>query len=161
MELPNPLRGAIVAMNKDRVIGLDGALPWHYSADLKRFKRLTTGKTIVMGRLTWESIGSKPLPNRRNIVVSRKGVDGVECVENLRAVFDITERDDIWVIGGGQLYRAAFEYLNLLDITWVPDIVDDPSAVTFPEINPDHWVLAQESPLEEDYRLINAIYLRS
>ena len=66
-----PTRAAIVAMNAARVIGRDGTLPWHYSEDLKRFKRLTTGTTIVMGRNTFESIGSKPLPNRDNRVVTR------------------------------------------------------------------------------------------
>jgi len=160
MELPSPLLGAIVAMNQDRVIGLDGELPWHYSADLKRFKRVTTGKTIVMGRLTWESVGSKPLPQRRNIVVSRKGVEGVESYNTLQQALTACGQEDTWIIGGGQLYRAAFKYLNLLDVTWVPDQVNDENAVTFPEIDPAHWTLVKESPLEQDDRLINAIYLR-
>ena len=147
-------------MNKDRVIGLNGDLPWHYSADLKRFKRLTTGHTIVMGRLTWESIGSKSLPNRRNIVISRSTVDNVECYTSINDALESCEYDDIWFIGGGQIYRAAFSLLNLLDVTWVPDTVQDPTAITFPEIPEHEWRLVDSSPLEEDPRLVNSIYHR-
>ncbi|MGI9317478.1 MAG: dihydrofolate reductase, partial [bacterium] len=129
MTYPSPLRGAFVAMNKDRVIGIDGSLPWHYSADLKRFKQRTMGSIIVMGRFTWESIGSKPLPGRRNIIVSRSGVDGVECHNTIDSVMTACEGQDIWFIGGGQIYRAALHLLNLLDVTLVPDKVESPNTV--------------------------------
>ncbi|MEM7196294.1 MAG: dihydrofolate reductase, partial [Pseudomonadota bacterium] len=85
---PKPLVGALVAMNADRIIGLDGTIPWHHSEDLKRFKRLTTGTVIIMGRLTWESIGSKPLPERKNIVISRSQVDSVECYTSVESALN-------------------------------------------------------------------------
>lgn len=147
-------------MNKDLVIGIDGKLPWHYSADLKRFKRRTMGTIIVMGRLTWESIGSKPLPGRRNIVVSRKEVTGVECYKTINDVMKACDEDDIWFIGGGQIYRTAFHLLNLLDVTWVPDKVNLENAVTFPKISESEWQIAQQSPIEEEPSLINTIYTR-
>ena len=82
-DMPTPLRGAIVAMTRDNVIGLDGGLPWHYSENLKRFKRRTMGYAVVLGRVTWESIGRKALPGRRNIVISRSAVPGVECYHGI------------------------------------------------------------------------------
>ena len=69
-----------MAITQDRVIGADGKLPWHYSADLKRFKQLTLGTTIIMGRGTWESIGEKPLAERRNIVITRSLLADVQCL---------------------------------------------------------------------------------
>ena len=75
-------------MNEDRVIGRDGTLPWHYSQDLKRFKRLTTGSTIIMGRNTYESIGSKPLPNRDNRVVTRSRFENVACFSSVDDALD-------------------------------------------------------------------------
>ncbi len=160
MENPVPLRGAIVAMTRDRVIGLEGRLPWHYSDDLKRFKRRTMGCAIIMGRKTWESIGSTALPGRRNIVVTRKGVGGVECHGSPGEALDACGGSDAWVIGGGQVYRSAMPLLNLLDVTWVPDRIRAPGAVTFPSIDPDLWEVTAEGPLEGDSGLWNTIYLR-
>lgn len=160
MIYPSPLRGAFVAMNEDRVIGVDGTLPWHYSADLKRFKARTMGSIIVMGRYTWESIDSRPLPGRRNIVVSRRGVADVEYYPDIEGVMNACGESDIWFIGGGQIYRAVFHLLNLLDITLVPDKVDSPAAVTFPEINETDWKILQRGPIEADTRLSNTIYVR-
>ena len=147
-------------MNSERVIGVDGRLPWHYSADLKRFKQRTMGHVVVMGRRTWESIGSKPLPGRRNIVVSRSDMLSVECYQNIEQVLGACGNSDIWFIGGGQVYRAVFPILNLLDVTLVPDKVDSPNVVTFPEINAEDWKIHQRAPIEADPRLINSIYVR-
>ena len=154
-----PLRGAFVAMTRDRVIGVDGGLPWHYSEDLKRFKARTMGCVMVMGRKTWESIGSKPLPGRRNIVVSRRPVDGAECYISPRAALDACAGEDTWVIGGGQIYRETLDWVEVLDVTWVPDIIDDPDAVRFPEIDPDTWEETHREPVG-DNGLINVIYRR-
>ena len=74
-----PKRGIIAAVSPESVIGLDGKIPWHYSADLKRFKRVTMASTLIMGRLTFESMGSRPLPGRRNIVITKASLDNVEC----------------------------------------------------------------------------------
>lgn len=160
MSFPSPLRGAVVAMNKERIIGVDGGLPWHYSADLKRFKKRTMGNIIVMGRRTWESIGSKSLPGRRNIVISRSNVSGVECYQDIDQVMSACGDADIWFIGGGQVYRAVYPLLNLLDVTLVPDKVDSPDVVTFPDINEEHWKVCRRAPIEADPRLINTIYVR-
>ncbi len=151
-------------MNSDRVIGVDGDLPWHYSADLKRFKQRTLGTTIIMGRLTWESIGSKPLPGRQNIVISRSRPDTetenpLWCT-SIDAAIDCCATEDCWIIGGGQIYQQAMPILNLLDITFVPDQVDHPSAVRFPDIADGEWRLVEELPLEDAPELINRIYFR-
>ena len=98
-----PVRGAIVAMNRDNIIGLDGKIPWHHSGDLKRFKRRTMGAAIIMGRLTWESIGSKPLPGRRNVVISRNPVENAECYTDICTATRACEGGDTWIIGGGQI----------------------------------------------------------
>lgn len=154
------LRGAFVAMNARRVIGVNGGLPWRYSADIKRFKQRTMGYTIVMGRLTWESIGGKSLPDRRNIVISRSHIDGVECFSNLDKAFQALANDDVWIIGGGQIYLAVFDHLNLLDVTMVPDQINSPDTVKFPKIDPQSWRLASSNPLDENPALVNHIYLR-
>lgn len=147
-------------MNKERVIGVDGGLPWHYSADLRRFKQRTIGTTIVMGRLTWESIGCKTLPGRRNIVLTRSTLGGIETMNSIEAVLRVCATEDVWFIGGGQIYSAAMDALNLLDVTWVPDEIATATAVRFPEIDPNVWREVERSPLEDNPALINAIYHR-
>lgn len=134
-----PLRGAIVAMTRDNVIGINGRIPWHYSTDLKRFRRRTIGKNVVMGRLTWESIGRRPLPGRRNIVVGKHPADGVEWYPDIRQVLALCARQDTWIIGGGQVYRAALDWVTLLDVTYVPDRIPTDQAVLFPAIDPALW----------------------
>ena len=167
MALPSPLRGAIVAMNKDRVIGMDGDLPWHYSADLKRFKRRTLNTTIIMGRLTWESIGAKPLPGRRNVIVSRSvnasltdSQSNTYWYNDLNNALTSANEEDAWIIGGGQLYAASMHWLNLIDITLVPDEISRTDVVRFPELETDQWRLVEEQPLEEAPQLTNQIYQR-
>jgi dihydrofolate reductase len=94
----------IAAIARNRAIGLRGALPWHISEDLRRFKKLTSGHVVLMGRKTFESLG-RPLPNRRNVVVTSALIPGVECYPDpesaLRAVAD---QATVFVIGGGQLF---------------------------------------------------------
>ncbi len=77
------MRGILVAISPEGVIGKDNSIPWHYSEDLKRFKSLTLDKTVIMGRRTWESLPVKPLPERRNIVITRSSLDGVECFQSM------------------------------------------------------------------------------
>jgi len=167
MPHPSPLRGAIVAMNSDRVIGIDGDLPWHYTADLKRFKKRTLNKSIIMGRLTWESIGAKPLPGRRNMIVSRSSSSNMstpdasaEWFSSLDAALSSVEDQDAWIIGGGMLYAAAMDWLNLVDLTLVPDQIDRQDVVRFPDLDPNLWELTEEMPLEDAPQLINQIYHR-
>lgn len=153
-----PTRGAIAAMTSDRVIGLNGRIPWHYSSDLRRFKRVTMDSTIVMGRLTWESIGSKPLPGRRNIVISRNPVADVECYNSVRQALDAC-KVDTWIIGGGQIYIETLHWINTLDITYVPDVINDKKAVRFPVINADIWREQSSCRLPES-DLLNVVYCR-
>jgi len=146
------VRAAIVAMSRTRVIGVSGTLPWHYPADLRRFKHVTLGSTIIMGRGTWESIGSKVLPNRRNIVVTCHELMGVETHPSIDEALRRCE-DDIWFIGGAQLYTAALAYCDLIDMTHVPDHVTSEQAVYFPDLDPTEWRAGPLSPMVEDPRL--------
>lgn len=147
--------GAIAAMTKDRVIGLDNKIPWHYSEDFKRFKRVTLDSSIIMGRKTWESIHSKALPRRRNIVISRKPVADVEHYHCIADAVEACTTDDcpIWFIGGGLIYSEALSYCAILDITTVPDFINPENAVLFPEIDPVIWQAGPSVPLPADPRL--------
>ena len=155
-KLPTPLRGAIVAMTRDRVIGVDGDMPWHYGEDLKRFKRRTMGCAVIMGRVTWDAIGRKELPGRRNIVISRSVVSGVEHYDGIEQAMEACREQNLWVIGGEQIYRVAMGYLNLLDITWVPDVIERDDVARFPEIDGDCWRAMEESEVGEG--LVNVVY---
>ena len=123
----------IVAYDKNLAIGKDNTLVWRQSADLKRFKELTTGHTVVMGRKTYDSIG-KPLPNRRNIVITRQDIkiDGVEIINSIDDIKNIKE--DIFIIGGGEIYNQAIEKVDRMYITEVD--AEFPNADTyFPAIS--------------------------
>jgi dihydrofolate reductase len=132
----------IVAMSSNRVIGVDNRLPWHFSADLQRFKRITMGKPILMGRHTHESIG-RPLPGRHNIVLTADPeyrVPGCTVVHSLEAAFEAAGAEpELMVIGGSTLYErllpaAGRLYLTLIEREFTGDTY-------FPEI---HWADWQE-----------------
>lgn len=109
----------IVAMDAARGIGIDNRLPWHLPQDLAHFKRTTSGHTIIMGRKTFDSIG-RPLPNRRNIVVTRNPdwhASGVESVTSLADALQLTASEDAFVIGGAQIYIQALPLAQRLIIT--------------------------------------------
>lgn len=109
----------IAAIDRNRGIGKDGRLPWHISEDLQRFKRLTTGHTVLMGRKTFQSIG-KPLPHRRNVVLSRTPLPGVETYPSLETALAVLADDDIvFVIGGGQVYDRVLATADRLYLTIV------------------------------------------
>jgi dihydrofolate reductase len=117
---------AAVALN--RGIGKDGKLPWHLSEDLKRFKRLTTGHTVLMGRKTYESIG-KPLPHRRNVVLTSRLIPGVETHPTLDAALEALKNEEkIFVIGGGALYAMVLDNADEIYLTL---ILKDVEADTF------------------------------
>ena len=128
------MKGILVAVSPEGIIGKDNAIPWHYSTDLKRFKRLTTGNTIIMGRKTWESLPKKPLPERRNIVITRSSIDGVECFRSIDDALQTCE-GDIWFIGGAGIYEEAMEKVDVIDMTLVPDKVKGNNCIYFPIIN--------------------------
>lgn len=116
---------AIAAMAKNRVIGHRGAIPWHIPDELRWFKKVTTGQVIIMGRKTFESLG-RPLPNRRNIVLSRQGltttVEGVEVVGGVEALVQLLESEEreVWVIGGAEIYATLLPFSSELLLTEVP-----------------------------------------
>lgn len=106
---------AAVALN--RTIGRAGKLPWHIPEDLKRFKRLTTGHPILMGRKTFEALGS-PLPHRRNVVVTSHPLEGVESYSSLPAALQALEQEDlVFVIGGGEVFRQLLDRADVLYLT--------------------------------------------
>ena len=146
-------------MSPARVIGVDGALPWHYPADLRRFKELTLGATIIMGRLTWESIGCKSLPKRRNIVITGTELPHVETFPSIDEALLHCD-DPIWFIGGAKLYESALSYCDLVDITHVPDQILSDSAVYFPELSSAEWRPGPINPLKGDDRLKQQCYFR-
>lgn len=130
----------IVAMSKNQVIGVNNSLPWHISEDLKRFKQLTTGHPIIMGRKTYESIG-KPLPKRRNIVVTRNvdlKIKGVDVTNSIKSALDICKNSDtVFIIGGGMIYNLALPYVNHLHITKIDSFVDGDAF--FPDFDKSQW----------------------
>jgi dihydrofolate reductase len=150
--------GMIVAMTRDRVIGLDNRLPWRYPADLARFKRLTIGSTVIMGRKTWESLPKRPLVDRRNVVITRSTGLEVEHFPSLELALGQTS-GPAWIIGGAELYRAALPLVDFIDVTWVPDVVDAPAAVQFPPFPPD-LDPEPEAPHPDDPRLVLQRYTR-
>jgi dihydrofolate reductase len=110
----------IAAVARNRTIGMNGALPWHISDDLKRFKRLTTGHAVLMGRKTFESIG-KPLPNRRNVVLSSRPIPGVETYARIdEALQALEEETKVFVIGGGAVYAMVLDRADELFLTRIP-----------------------------------------
>lgn len=122
----------IVAHAENLIIGNEGKLPWHYSEDLKRFKRLTLGHTVIMGRKTYASIG-RPLPGRRNIVLSRTcQFEGIEVYPSLSlALGKVKDEDLVFVIGGERLYKETIEMADRLFVTVVHRQVEGDAS--FPE----------------------------
>ena len=110
----------IWAQEKDGGIGINNDLPWHISEDLKKFKKLTLNKPIIMGRNTWNSLPFKPLPKRRNVVLSSQSLNDVECYTSVENCLDgLANESDVFVIGGAQIYRAFYSYTHYLHITIV------------------------------------------
>lgn len=153
---PSPVkrRGRIiVAMTADGAIGLNGKIPWHYSADMRRFKRLTLNSTVIMGRKTWESLNIRPLPERQNIVVTRDRRVEAECYPSLQLALEHARHDSVWFIGGAAIYQEAVNYCDSLEITHVPDNVQDQNAVRFPPIDWSRWTAHPKLQFEDDARL--------
>jgi dihydrofolate reductase len=115
---------AIAAMSLNRVIGKEGKLPWHIPEDFNWFKKTTTGQAILMGRKTYESLG-RPLPNRRNLVVTRGGnLAGVEIVRDLEGFRSEDYPCDVWVIGGGEIYRQMLDRCEELYLSVIPRVIE-------------------------------------
>ncbi|MFA7415081.1 MAG: dihydrofolate reductase [Rhizobium sp.] len=161
----------VVAVSENGVIGNDGDMPWKLSTDLKRFKALTLGKPLVMGRKTFESIG-RPLPGRPHVIVSRNPdfhPDGVEVAPSLEAAIDRAAAiasalgvDEICVVGGGEIYRQALPLADTLHVTHVEaELAGD---TRFPSVDPRAFEKIEESPVpageRDTYATRYAIYRR-
>ncbi|AGA32758.1 Dihydrofolate reductase [Thioalkalivibrio nitratireducens DSM 14787] len=147
----DPRLEIIVAMDPDRVIGRDNALPWHLPDDLRHFRRLTTGHTVVMGRRTHESIG-RPLPDRRNLVLTRQpgwAAPGVEVFAAFEEALAAADSGRVFVIGGAELFKAALPRAAVLHLTRVHD--RHPGDVRFPAFG-DDWTLVWEEDHPPDER---------
>lgn len=129
----------IVAKAENNVIGKDNKLIWNIPNDLQYFKKITTGKTVVMGRKTYESIG-KPLPNRRNIVLTQNNdfyEDQVEIVHSIEEVLNL--EGEVMIIGGDSIYRQFMGYADKLYVTEIKEFFEGDTY--FPEIDKDRWAL--------------------
>ena len=141
--------GLVWAQARGGVIGADGGLPWHLPEDLARFKALTTGTTVVMGRATWESLppAVRPLPGRRNVVLSRRPgfrAPGATVAATLQhALAGAT--GDVWVIGGASVYRAALPIADLAVVTEIDAAYDGDTLA--PQPGPD-WEPVGREPAE-------------
>ena len=149
--MTQPAISMIVARSRNHVIGRDNQMPWKISADLQFFKRVTMGHPVIMGRKTWESIG-RPLPGRRNIVVSRNAsypLTGAELVGSLdEALKSLSEFPRVFVIGGAQLFTQAFNKADRLYITEIDLDVD--GGDTFFEVpNASEWNEVERTPGSE------------
>lgn len=140
----------IVAMTKTHVIGNNNTIPWHISDDLKTFKHLTSGNTVVMGRKTYESIG-KPLPNRHNIIISNSlatvsGAEICSSFENgIRRARELGKR--IFCIGGEEIYRSAIEVADYMYISWINQDFDGDTK--FPNFDICNWDLIEKKKFDE------------
>ena len=144
-----PLR-IIAAVSENGVIGRDGQLPWHLSADLKRFRKLTVNHTLIMGRKTYESIG-RPLPQRRNIVLSHREdfrPDGVQMVHSFEEALATAGADICFVIGGAMLYRLALPRADRLHLTRVHATFQ--GDVCFPDFDSNEWQLTEDDHHKAD-----------
>lgn len=130
----------VVAMTRQRVIGRKGRLPWHLPADLRLFRELTTGQTVIMGRETFVSIG-RPLPNRRNLVVSRTlpATPGVEICRSFHEALQMAAADGTktFVIGGEEIYRQALPIAAAMVVSWVRE--DHAGDTYFPDVDFAAW----------------------
>ena len=152
------MKGILVAVSPEGIIGKNNSIPWHYSADLKRFKRLTTGNTVIMGRKTWESLPIKPLPNRRNIVITRSSIEEIDCFRSIDDALQTCD-GDVWFIGGAGIYKEAMKKADLIDMTLVPDNITGNNCIYFPKIG-NEWKEEENNRLEEDPKLGHKTYTR-
>jgi len=153
----------IVAVSEDLGIGKDNELLWHISEDLKRFKSLTTGNAVIMGKKTWESLPRKPLPGRKNIVLTD---NRQEVIENAITAYSLQDaiskcssEEEIFIIGGGSIYR---QYMPLADRLFITHVHRKAAAdIYFPEIDPLVWeVTEKEEFIDGDIPYTYTIYDR-
>lgn len=151
--MPKPVLTLIAAVARNGVIGIDNRLPWRLPADLKHFKALTLGHTVIMGRKTWESLPAnfRPLPGRRNIVVTRDAgyhAEGATIATSLPAAIAAAQSGEAFVIGGAELYATALPLADRLQLTEIDATFEGDT--WFPAIDRPHWQeTARESHQDE------------
>lgn len=160
--------GIIAAVSKNGVIGIDGGIPWNYPDDMRYFRTTTLNSIVIMGRKTFESIG-KPLPNRKNMIISSKEMPelsnySVFNVEHFTSIDDalqnVKEGSNVWLIGGARIYEEGMQYVDEIHLTLTPDIISHPHAVRFPWINPQNFGQCEITPFETNPDLYHCIYRR-
>lgn len=163
----------IAAVAANRVIGRDGDMPWKLSTDLKRFKAMTLGKPVVVGRKTFESFGGKPLPGRPHVIVTRDasyGADGVEtaasleqALERAQAIASETGAEEVVVIGGGEIYAQAMAAADRLYLTHVEADIADGDTL-FPVVDDAVFECIEKTPVpageKDSFSTVFAIYHR-
>lgn len=144
----------IVAMDKNNVIGKDNDMPWHLPNDLKHFKETTLGHTMIMGRKTFDSIG-RVLPGRKTVVLTRseqkfpEEVDVIHSIEEILTLVKENENDEIFVIGGGELFKVMLAYADKLYVTVIDEAFD--GDVYFPKIDLEVWEeVSKEKGLKDE-----------
>jgi dihydrofolate reductase len=148
----------IVAMTRSRVIGKENKMPWHLPEDLKLFKKITSGNTVIMGRKTYESIG-RPLPNRQNIVIT-SGQVNIEGALVCRTITEALDKADqyghkIFFIGGAKLYMSALELVDYMYVSWLKQEYEGDAY--FPEFDVNDWEKMEETDYPE---FTNILYKR-
>ncbi len=150
----------IAAMTYDRVIGQNGKMPWRLKDEIKHFKELTTGGTVIMGRNTWESIGSRPLKNRQNIVLTRTfimdNINSCCAVSSVGEALDKASNDSVWIIGGGEIYKEFMPLADELHISWINKQVS--GSTYFPEfrhrVDIDWWYSRSSRKSNENFTYV-------
>ena len=139
----------IVAMSANHVIGVNNSLPWHISSDLKRFKQITSGHRVVMGRKTYESIG-KPLPNRDNFVLTRNKNLKIENVVMISSLSELPDDDSkkFFIIGGGEIYKQCLDLCNEIMVTKIHHVIEGDTF--FPELDNKVWLKVEESEIFQE-----------
>ena len=143
----------IVAIADNRAIGKANALLWHIAEDMKYFRQTTTGCPVIMGWMTFQSIGGKPLPKRDNVVISifpwPDKPEGVKEVGSLEEAYSVVDGDKVFVMGGGETYRQALPTADKLYITHVHTTIEDADTF-FPVIDPAIWEVESTTPVAVD-----------
>ena len=140
----------IAAMDKNRLIGANNGLPWHLPADFKHFKEVTMTKPVVMGRKTYASIG-KPLPGRKNIVISRGdfAAEGVTVVGSIDAALELLScAEEVMIIGGASFYEQMIDRADRLYLTFVDAVCEGDA--WFPEFDKSEWSIIQQKSIKAD-----------
>ena len=137
----------IAAVGKNNEIGIDNHLLWNLKGDMSYFKKITTNHTVVMGKKTYDSIG-KPLPNRKNIVITHSHIDSVITLDNIETVLDLSKNEEIFIIGGASIYNYFIDYADIIYLTEIEDTKNADSY--FPNFDKSKYSKSIIESLEEN-----------